>query len=89
MIIITTDIGQTYKAKLYTPLELGMKFKFEATCTAGHLCAAKQVVRKNYGNEAAESVRVVSCIEEITSLIGDYASRPRSPRSFRVYTFTK
>jgi len=89
MIIITTDKGTTYQARLYTLLSQGMKFKFSATCTGGHLCAAKQVTRKYYGNRAAESVRVISDINQIISLIGDYASRPRSPRSFRVFTFKR
>lgn len=83
-IIITSDAGSTYQARVYT--EDGMKFRFSATCTEGHLCAAKQVVRKNYGNEAAESLRQITEPAEIRKRIGDYASRPRSPRSFRVYT---
>ena len=87
MIVITSNAGSTYQARIYTSVEEGMQFRFSASCTEGHLCAAKRVTRKYYGNEAAESVRLISDHQEKVKLIGEYAAHQRSPRTFCVFTF--
>jgi hypothetical protein len=87
MFILTSQTFDTNKATIHSAPESGCRVLYRATCTSGELYAARAVVRKYFGDAAAESVRLVTSQEEIRSLTGNYFDNPRRKQVFGVYAF--
>jgi hypothetical protein len=87
MTILTSSTSACYKAQIRSSPERGFEQLYTATCTESELCAAKTVVRKNFGHPAAESVRQVKDADEIKQLTGDYFRSPQIKQVFNVWTF--
>lgn len=87
MFILTSSTTGTYKARIHSSTLPGYPCLYTATCTESELCAAKSVVRKNYGNGPAESVRQVKDATEILQLSGDFFNDAKRRQVFNVWTF--
>ena len=87
MFIVTSSTTGTHKARIHSSTIKGYPCLYTATCTESELCAAKSVVRKNFGNGPAESVRQVTCSDEIRQLCGDFFNDAKRRQVFNVWTF--
>jgi hypothetical protein len=87
MIILTSSTKATNKAQIRTMPATGFKKLYTASCPKSELCAAKSVVRKWFGNAAAESVAQVLLADEIRALTGDFFNDSKRKQVFNVWVF--
>lgn len=86
MTIIVTDNTYTYKAQV---LSAEGKVAFTVTCTSGPLHAAQAVVRKYYGQGAADTVSQLTDPQEIKKRTSNaFIASARGYRKFTTYTAT-
>lgn len=87
MIILVSYTSATYKAQIRSSFERGLQPIYTATCTMGEEQAAKAVVRKYYGDAAAETVRQITDPAELQKHIGDFKSNPQRKQVFTYWGF--
>lgn len=87
MTILTHQTSGTNKAQIRSSLDRGFRPVYMATCTESECRAAKNVVLKNYGYAASQTVRQVTDAAEIKSLVGDFFKDPKRKQVFNVWTF--
>lgn len=87
MVILTSSTFDSFKAAIHSSPENGCRPLYRASCTSGPEHAAKAVVRKNFGDAAAETVRQVTDKREIYALTGDHFKDPKRKQVFDVWTF--
>jgi hypothetical protein len=87
MTILTSTSSGTYKAQIRSALDKGFKQLYTGTCTESEQAAARNLVRKWFGDAAAETVTQVKNATEIRELIGDFQKDPQRKQVFCVWTF--
>jgi hypothetical protein len=87
MTILTSYTAATYKAQIRSSPDRGFKQLYTATCTMGERQAAQAIVRKNFGDDAAQTVRPVTDRAEIDALTGNFFKDPKRKQVFNVWTF--
>lgn len=87
MIVLTSTSSGTYKAQIRSSREKGFKQIYVGTSTESERSAARNLVRKWYGDAAAETLTSVKDGTEIAMLIGDFNKDPKRKQVFEVYTF--
>lgn len=87
MIILTSYTSATYKAQIRSAPETGFRQLYTGTCTAGPHQAARNLVEKNFGPAAGQSVRQLRDAEEIKRLVGKFFDDPKRKQVFDIWTF--
>lgn len=87
MIVLTSTSSGTYKAQIRSSREKGFKQIYVGTSTESERSAARNLVRKWYGDAAAETLTSVKDGTEIAMLIGDFNKDPKRKQVFEVFTF--
>lgn len=87
MVILISQTFDSFKAAIHSEPETGCRPLYRASCTSGPEHAAKAVVRKYFGDAAAETVRQVKDAAEIAALTGDYFANPKRKQVFDVWAF--
>lgn len=87
MIVLVSYTAATYKAQIRSALDRGFKQIYTASCTMGEKQAAEAVVRKNYGEAAAETIRQVIDQDELRTYIGDFKADPQRKQVFTYWAF--
>lgn len=87
MIILVSNTFATYKAQIRSSRSAGFKVLYSASCTSGADHAARAVVRKWYGEAAAETVAALKDPAAIREHIGDFNSDPKRKQVFEYFTF--
>jgi len=89
MIVITQYSGLTHTAQIRGSVEKGYKLLYKASCTAGDEAAAKTVVRKYYGNTAADRLTEITPSEAKSRGLLPPTSSARKPHNpVRCWTFS-
>jgi hypothetical protein len=88
MIILVSYTAATYKAQIRSDVSRGFKTIYTATCTGGEIQAARAVLRKYYGEEAAASVRQITDRHEVSKATGDFQRDPKRKQVFTYWGFT-
>lgn len=87
MIILVSNTYDTYKAQIRSSVEQGFKQLYTASCTGGERQAAIAVVRKYFGEEAAETVAQITDAEQVQALTGDFKTNPQRKQVFSYWSF--
>jgi hypothetical protein len=87
MCILTSYTAATYKAQIRSSPKLGFKQLYVGSCTMGERQAAQHIVRKWFGDDAAQTVRPVTDRAEAANLIGDWGQAPTRKQVFTIWTF--
>lgn len=87
MIVLVSYTAATYKAQIRSAIDRGFKTIYTASCTMGEKQAAETVVRKNYGEAAAETLRQVIDQDELRTYIGDFKADPQRKQVFTYWAF--
>lgn len=89
MTILTSETARLYKAAIHSDLLTGFKKIYTASSKNGEEEAAVLVVRKNFGDRAATTVREVRDASEIAERVGRFFKDPKRKQVFRVWSFDR
>lgn len=87
MTIHTRYASQTYTAEIRGALESGYRVLYRGSCTAGEEDAARNLVRKYFGERSARTLRRIDDKLEIDRLTGHFFARTRRHLPVTVWTF--
>jgi len=87
MIILTSYNAVTAKAQIRSSAASGFKQLYTGSCTSGERQAAQRIVQKWFGDDAAQTVRLVKSSTEGSALVGKFFDDPKRKQVFTVWTF--